>query len=70
MNQQQLITLKMKSKTGQVMEIQVAEILEIDGKPYQPAGNVEVLLQHVNHLSGRVAAIEGVLGQFIAQPQG
>ena len=33
MNQPHLITIKAKSRTGQVVEFHVAEILEIDGQP-------------------------------------
>lgn len=60
----ELITIKSKSKTGQVIEIQVSEILEIDGKPYRPAQADESIVSLVNHLSGRVAALESILGQL------
>lgn len=58
----ELVTIKSKSKTGQVIEIQVQEILEINGKPYRSSEVDESILQHVNHLSGRVAALETILG--------
>jgi hypothetical protein len=58
----ELITIKSKSKTGQVIDIQVQEILEIDGQPYRPTGDVTALAQLVNHLSGRIAAIEAIVG--------
>lgn len=53
-----LISIRAKTKTGVVQTIQVAEILEIDGKPYQPAGDLDALAQHFNHLSGRVDTLE------------
>lgn len=59
----ELINVKMKSKTGQVIEIQVVEIIEIDGHPYCPADDVTNLKALVNHLSGRVATIEALLKQ-------
>lgn len=62
-----LISIQAKTKTGVVQTIQVAEIISIDGKPYQPAENVDALFQHFNHLSGRVAAIEAIVGS--RQPQ-
>lgn len=58
----ELITIKSKSKTGQVIEIQVQEILEIDGQPYRPSGDYTALASLVNHLSGRIAAIEAIVG--------
>lgn len=59
------ITIKSKSKTGQIIETQVAEILEIDGKPYRSSEVDESILQHVNHLAGRVASLETILGQSL-----
>lgn len=63
----ELITLKCKSKTGNIIETQVAEILEIDGKPYRSAETDENIIQLVNHLSGRVASLETILGQLLRQ---
>ena len=60
----ELITIKSKSKTGQVIELQVSEILEIDGRPYRSAQADENLTALVNHLSGRVAALESIFGQL------
>lgn len=60
---EQLINLKCKSKTGQVIDLQVTEIIEIDGQPYRPVGEVEQLTSLVNHLTGRIAAIENILGK-------
>lgn len=64
------ITLRLKSKTGNVNEIQVAEILEIDGKPYQPQGDYEQILQLLNHLSGKVATHEAMLAGMIGGTDG
>lgn len=58
MSQTPLIDLKCRSKTGQVVNIQVAELLEIDGRPFQPGGDVEQLRNHLIHLDGRVTALE------------
>ena len=56
-----MTTIKVKSKSGTVNELQVEEILEIDGKPYTPQGDVDQIQAIVNHLSGRVATIEQLL---------
>lgn len=63
----ELITIRVKSKSGTMNEIQVAEILDIDGKRYQSAGDAENLTALVNHLSGRVAALESIVGSLISQ---
>lgn len=60
---ERLITLKLKSRSGQVNDIQVSEILEIDGVPYTPGGDVEALRSHVIHMDGRLTALERVIGQ-------
>ena len=60
----ELINLKCKSKTGQVIDLQVSEILEIDGKAYRPAETDENIIQLVNHLSGRLSALENILSQL------
>lgn len=57
----EFLILKVISKSGTVNEIQVAELLEVDGKPYQPANERDQLLQLYNHLTGRVSAIEAIL---------
>lgn len=58
---EQLITIRAKTKTGVIQEIQVAEILEIDGQPYRPASETEQIRQLVNHLGGRISTIEAIL---------
>jgi hypothetical protein len=62
-----LITILAKTKTGAELPIQVAAIVSIDGKPYQPAGDLEVLFQHFNHLSGRVDTLERLLTSFVKE---
>lgn len=59
----ELITLKLRSKTNSIIEIQVTEIIEIDGRPYQSAGDFQSIVSMVNHLSGRVATLEAIISQ-------
>ena len=58
-----LITVSMKSKTGQVIDIQVMGIISIDGVPYRPMSAVDDLREHMIHLDGRVSAIESILAK-------
>ena len=60
----ELITITVKSKTGVINDLQVAEVLAIDGKPYTPAGSLEALTALVNHLTGRIASVEQIVGSL------
>lgn len=62
-----LITIRVKSKSGMVNDLQVSEIVEINGKPYRSAEDSENVTALVNHLSGRVAALEGIVGRMFSQ---
>lgn len=57
-----LIELKLKSKSGQINDLQVAEIISIDGRPYEPAGRSAELQEQIIFLDGRVTALERVIG--------
>lgn len=56
-----MTTLKVKTATGSITEMRVAELLEIDGKPYRPEISSEAIRDAVIHLEGRVEAIETIL---------
>lgn len=58
----ELINIKCKSKSGQIVDFNVSEILEIDGQHYQPAEDTQQLKSLVNHLTGRIATIEAIIG--------
>lgn len=62
MSEPRLITVVARTKSGVPQTFSVLEIISIDGKPYQPIETVDQLIQHVNHLSGRVDAIEAIVG--------
>lgn len=57
-----MIQIKAKSRTGQIIDLSVEEIIEIDGKLYHPTDEIIELTALVNHLSGRLAAVEAFLG--------
>lgn len=56
-----LISIQAKTKTGVIQAIQVAEIISIDGKPYTPPGDMDAVIQTLNHLTGRVATLETIV---------
>lgn len=55
------IVVKAKTKAGHIQDFQVAEILEIDGKPYRPVDEIEAFKNHIIHLDGRVTALEAIV---------
>ena len=59
----ELITIEVKSKSGTINQLQVAEIISIDGKPYTPSGDIDQLLCAVNQMAGRVTALENIISQ-------
>lgn len=52
------VCLKVKSNSGQVMCMTVAELIEIDGKPYVPPMEHEDYLEALNLIDGRLERIE------------
>jgi hypothetical protein len=59
----EMLNIQLKSKTGQVIQIQAMEIIAIDGIPYRPMNSVDELREHMIHLDGRVSAIESILAK-------
>lgn len=51
-----LIVIKFKTKSGEISELPVKEILEIDGKPYGAAS--PELVANVAHLQGQIDALQ------------
>lgn len=56
-----LITVKAKAPSGVIQEIRVAEIISIDGEPYEEQNGT--LRDSFCHLSGRVDALFQMLGE-------
>lgn len=56
-----MITLRIKTKTGHVSEMQVEELLAVDGQPYRGADDYQELRDAIAHLSGRVDTFETLL---------
>lgn len=63
------ITLKIKTKTGQVQDITVEDLLSVDGKPFAAGDEVTYLHDMVVHLDGRMSVVEGLLPTLINQEQ-
>lgn len=57
------VTLKIKGRSGSVSELQVVELLEIDGRPYMQQDPITQIVAAINALESRLAVIESVLIQ-------
>ena len=58
-----MITLKVKMKGGHIVDLQVENLIEVDGQKYVPAESRDMLEQRVMMLEGRVAAIQDIFTQ-------
>lgn len=54
------MNLKFLSNSGQVCEIPVQELLEVDGRPFQSTDPMYQFAERLAFLEGRIAAIETI----------
>lgn len=52
-----MITIRVKTKSGQVQQFQVEEIIEIDGRPYVVSAPTQELAERVARLEGIAEAL-------------
>ena len=62
-----MVTLRVKAKSGQVMEVTYEALLAIDGTPYKASS--DELRDAILTLDGRVAAIEGLMAGLLRGPE-
>lgn len=53
-----MIVLKIKTKEGDIVDLPVEELLEVDGKQYRSSEDNEFLTAQVARLAGRIDTIE------------
>lgn len=58
-----MVTLKVKSRSGQINELQVEALLEVDGTPYRVSP--EDVRDAMIHLDARVQQLEGMISRLI-----
>lgn len=58
-----MVTLRVKSKTGQVMDVAYDALISVDGVPYK--ASADDIRDAVLHLDGRVAAIESFISGML-----
>lgn len=61
-----MTTLRIKTKTGHITEMQVEELLEVDGKPFRTDDEFKDVRDAVIHLEGRVSALESALYERVS----
>lgn len=57
----ELINVKCISRTGAEVEFHVQRIVSIDGVPFSPNDSLQHVIDHLNHLTGRMTAVETIL---------
>jgi len=55
-----LITIQAKSKTGQILELEVERIIAIDGEPFTASSGQ--IRDHLMIVEGRLQALETIIG--------
>ena len=58
-----MINLKVKSKTGHMMDIQVTELLEVDGRPYSGIDQHTDCAERFAYLQGQLDVLRSALVQ-------
>ena len=58
-----MVTLKVKSKTGQVMDVQFDALISVDGVPYKATS--EDYREALIHFGGRLEAVENFISGLL-----
>ena len=57
--------IKIRMRDGHVTELDIAELIEVDHKPFNSAGDVDsrfdTIIDSLNHTNGRVDVLQGML---------
>lgn len=59
-----MLTLKIKTRSGDIADLTVEELIAIDGQPFTDGGSLK---DAVVHLEGRLVALESLLSGLISQ---
>lgn len=57
-----MTTLTVKTKTGAIMDYTFAEIIAVDGRPYEDSGEVRDVVMHIQ---GRLDALETLMSGWM-----
>jgi|15BtaG_2_1085339.scaffolds.fasta_scaffold01047_10 hypothetical protein len=61
--------VKLRLRDGNVTELDVAEIIEVDGKPFihqdESDSKLDTVIDSLNHTNGRVEAMQQMLNSLI-----
>lgn len=62
------VTLKLKSNNGDIMQLQIAELIEVDGRAYRAPEEFDEYMEVLNLIANRLERIEAVV--CTAEPAG
>lgn len=67
---EELIRIRLRMRDGNITEIDVAEILDIDGKPFihpeEADSKLDTVIDSINHTNGRVDVMQQMLQSLLA----
>lgn len=58
-----MVTIKVKAKSGQINELQVEALLEVDGKPFRLT--VEDVRDAMIHMDARIEQLESMFSRLV-----
>jgi len=65
------MTVKLRLRDGNITEIDIAEILEINGKEFTPPdyqdAKLDSVIDSINHTNGRVDALNDIIQSLLGQ---
>jgi len=67
---EEVIRIRLRMRDGNITEIDVADILEIDGKPFihqaDADSKLDTVIDSINHTNGRVDVMQQMLQSLLA----
>ena len=70
MTETKLLNIQIRNSAGNVIPLQVQEIISIDGQPYQTQENFDSLEAHVIQSEARITSIEQIVNSLVGSLAG
>ena len=71
---EELMTVKLRLRDGNITELDIAEIIEIDGVSFVPQvlqdSKLDAVIDSINHTNGRVDALQNMMQVMLGHKSG
>ena len=71
---EELMTVKLRLRDGNITELDIAEIIEIDGVAFVPQvlqdSKLDAVIDSINHTNGRVDALQNMMQVMLGHKSG